>query len=402
MMKSLVHKQKTMPLTYRYRLKMNKRLYDRFEAALYHTADIYNAALQERIEAYAHSRRQLQLGLVEKVRGPSKYDQYKSLTRLRKDKDYGSEFCHFATTMQRWAIERVDESFKGFYGRVNKEGGEKAGYPRFRAAKRLRAFGFTDYSGWSIKGKTLSMKGIGSVRLNAHREMPESVPKTLTVRRVGKRWFANIVFQVPIDVCRKRKVLGLDAGIVNLVALSDGTCIDNSRVGERYKDPIRHSQRALSRCKRGFKRREKVRQRLARLKEREANARLTYLHQVSAKVSDGCKVLCVEKLNTKKMVCNGGNYKKSLNRVLHDGALSKLRMLLTYKMKIKGGMCIEVDPRYTSQTCSACGCCDKANRKSRALFECVSCGFRANADVNAAINIKNKGVVVLGNVNVSH
>lgn len=53
-----------------------------------------------------------------------------------------------------------------------------------------------------------------------------------------------------------------------------------------------------------------------------------------------------------------------------------------------------VDPRNTSRTCPICGHIDKANRKTQAKFVCVKCGHTANADINAAINIANRGAAV--------
>ncbi|MFV9506037.1 MAG: zinc ribbon domain-containing protein [Oscillochloridaceae bacterium umkhey_bin13] len=49
-----------------------------------------------------------------------------------------------------------------------------------------------------------------------------------------------------------------------------------------------------------------------------------------------------------------------------------------------------VEPRHTSRTCSACGHCAKANRCSQAVFCCVVCGNQAPADVNAALNIRDR------------
>ena len=49
-----------------------------------------------------------------------------------------------------------------------------------------------------------------------------------------------------------------------------------------------------------------------------------------------------------------------------------------------------VDPSYTSQTCSKCGCIDRNNRKNQETFSCIECGYKINADTNASINIKNR------------
>jgi transposase len=47
----------------------------------------------------------------------------------------------------------------------------------------------------------------------------------------------------------------------------------------------------------------------------------------------------------------------------------------------------KVNPMYTSQRCSACGHVDAKSRESQSRFVCTACGYAANADVNAAINI---------------
>jgi transposase len=65
----------------------------------------------------------------------------------------------------------------------------------------------------------------------------------------------------------------------------------------------------------------------------------------------------------------------------------QLRAFIAYKARAAGVRLVLVDPAYTSQTCSRCGHCERANRKSQAKFLCVSCGFSAHADVNAAVNI---------------
>jgi transposase len=74
---------------------------------------------------------------------------------------------------------------------------------------------------------------------------------------------------------------------------------------------------------------------------------------------------------------------------------------VTYKAARAGVRVIAVDPAYTSRTCSACGHCDKANRKSQSEFVCQSCHHAMNADVNAALNIRSLGIIKLPMVSSS-
>jgi putative transposase len=83
---------------------------------------------------------------------------------------------------------------------------------------------------------------------------------------------------------------------------------------------------------------------------------------------------------------------------LHSWAFAQLGSFLAYKAKQAGVAFVEVDPAYTSQTCSACGSVDKKNRRSQAVFECGRCRFVGHADHNAAINIASRGVERWGEV----
>jgi transposase len=77
-------------------------------------------------------------------------------------------------------------------------------------------------------------------------------------------------------------------------------------------------------------------------------------------------------------------------------AFADLADKITYKAQDAGIPVYRVDPAYTSQTCSVCGHCARANRPSQARFKCTQCGFEANADHNAAINIGARAAMSIG------
>lgn len=79
--------------------------------------------------------------------------------------------------------------------------------------------------------------------------------------------------------------------------------------------------------------------------------------------------------------------RSGLNRVILDIAPSMFLDKQAYKAAWQGKIFVKVNPKHSSQTCSSCGHVDKNNRKSQAIFECTSCGYQGNADVNAAKNI---------------
>ena len=89
----------------------------------------------------------------------------------------------------------------------------------------------------------------------------------------------------------------------------------------------------------------------------------------------------------------GNGFNRAMRTELNNWAFNQLKQFVSYKAKRVGVTVIEVDPKYSSQTCSnpACGYCDKANRKTQDKFECLKCGLKLNADYNAALNLKARG-----------
>ena len=146
-------------------------------------------------------------------------------------------------------------------------------------------------------------------------------------------------------------------------------------------------------------RRERTRQRLARTQRRLAMRRRNWQHHVSRGLAGGA--VAVEALQTRAMTASakgtvdapGQNVrqKAGLNRVILATGWSGRRAMLAYKAP----RLIAVDPRHTSQTCAACGQTHAAPRRSQASFECVACGHADHADLNAARDIRRRGLAQL-------
>ena len=101
-------------------------------------------------------------------------------------------------------------------------------------------------------------------------------------------------------------------------------------------------------------------------------------------------------LHEGKYLPNGQAAKRGLNHSLRQASMGRLASMLAYKTRLAEGVgMILVNPAYTSQTCSRCGYVDKKNRESQAVFVCKKCSYTANADVNAARNILERGLDTL-------
>jgi putative transposase len=381
-----------MLLTYRFKLAPTKAQYVALDELCEDQRRLYNAALQERVEAW--KKQQVSI---------TKLDQFKSLTVIR---SFDETYASVPVAMSRWSIARVDDALKGFFSRVKH--GVKAGFPRFKPHSRWKSFGFAEWSGIRLKDGKLLFSGIsGGLKVRMHRPIPDDASlKACTFTRTGRFWYVTIQVAVPVvaEHARPDTMVGIDVGIEHLATLSDGTQIGNLKIGVKHQRKVRIAQRALARCKRGSKRRAKVREKLALLKRKTANARSTYLHQVSAKVARQYAFIAVEKLNVKNMTGSAkGNVeepgtnvrqKAGLNRAMLDAAVSRLISFVDYKAERAGGEMAEVNPYRSSQECHSCGKIVKKTLKDR-QHRC-SCGADLHRDFNSAIVILERALSAQG------
>ena len=179
--------------------------------------------------------------------------------------------------------------------------------------------------------------------------------------------------------------LGVDLGIVNLATDSEGEAFSGAMIHTvRARYHLRR-QRLQTVNTKNAKRRLRTNAGKERCFQRDVNHCISKALVKKAAVS--CKALALEDLTgirERVTVRHEHLYER------HSCALYQLRQVLTYKAAWAGVPVHLVDPKNTSRTCSACGHCEKANRRSQAEFLCQRCGFTLNADINAAINISRK------------
>jgi IS605 OrfB family transposase len=135
---------------------------------------------------------------------------------------------------------------------------------------------------------------------------------------------------------------------------------------------------------------------LQRLRRRESRFRAHENHVISKKLVAAAKGttrgIALEDLKGIRLRVTVGRRQ----RAKHSGwAFLQLRSYIEYKARLAGIPVIAVDPRDTSRTCSQCGHCEKANRKSQAAFVCLHCGYTCHADYNGARNVRARALVTV-------
>jgi len=179
----------------------------------------------------------------------------------------------------------------------------------------------------------------------------------------------------------KIDVLGLDFGLNSLFATSEGDLLGRGfkkklmPLAERATEIARREQKA------GRKPRDcaaycAIIERLRGLIDTETNRALN-----QAVLLHRPRVLAVERLVFREM-----RLSRRLNRILSNCGRGAVEKKLNDLAQRYGIEIHEIDPAYTSQTCSCCGYVDKAQRSGE-KFQCRYCGTRMHADVNGARNI---------------
>lgn len=185
--------------------------------------------------------------------------------------------------------------------------------------------------------------------------------------------------------------IGMDSGIVNLATLDNGTRFVGDEV-EHVRQRYLHLRKRLQCCNT-----KSAKRHLKRISKQEGRFKKNTNHIISKRIVSKAK-----RHNVGIAIEDLQSFKKTVRKSERDRhgkwAFHQLMLFIIYKAAILGVPVARVDPRYTSQTCSCCGHCEKANRKGEA-FCCKRCGFAANADVNAAINIKNRAISAINLLN---
>lgn len=386
---------------YRFLLRPTAHQRVALEACLEDTRELYNAALEERREAWRMGRC--------RVTFYSQDAQLKEI-RLADPERYG----RWAFSCERAAIRRLDRAFAAFYRRC--KAGEKPGYPRFKGRGWWDSMEWAAVDGgarWdSVPHPTVTrvrLLGIGHVKVHQYRPVKGTI-KTIAVKREGNRWYVILSCDdVPAELLEPTgAAVGIDMGIASFLTTSDGEHVPNPRPLAAAAERLAAAQQSLARKKRGGNRRRKAVRRVAVLHAKVARTRRDHAHKTALVLVRDNDLIVHEALRIANMTRrpkpklaedgtyepNGAAAKGGLNRSVQDAGWGVFLDVLHAKAESAGRVVIEVDPAYTSQRCSPCGHVSAGNRVTQAVFRCQSCGYEAHADVNAAINILRAGLVL--------
>lgn len=354
-----------MILSYRFRLFTTEAQQAALPDMLGAFCDLYNAGLQQRIEAYQRRGISLRYG--------------NQAVELKAVRAADGRLAGYSFSAEQQVLRRLDKTFAAFFGRIRR--GAKPGFPRFRSKCRFDSAEFRVGDGLTLrKSGRIGIVGIpGEIKVRWHRPLPPGAkPGAAVISRSCGKWYVCFQTELPNTepVARDFAPIGIDLGLTSLVALSNGETVPTPQYTRLASKRQRRLQRALSRCKRGSKRRWKAKARIARHSAKTANQRRDGSHKLSQDIVNRFTHIAMEDLNIKGLAAG------MLAKSVRNAAWNQLVQHVTYKAANAGGVVVLVDPRGTSQICPECGTIRRKTLAER-MHRC-QCGCVLDRDVAAA------------------
>ncbi|WP_031408657.1 RNA-guided endonuclease TnpB family protein [Thiomonas sp. FB-Cd] len=354
--------------------------------------ELYNAALEERIDAWRRAGKSI-----------SYYDQQNVLPQIKADRP---EFVKLGSHALQQTLRRLDLAFQSFFRRV--KAGQTPGFPRFKSAKRFSGFAYPDPAGWKLmqhggRGATLRI-GSGDTALSIrargqHRFGGDAKPNDITLTRRNGQWFVSVTLRVPEEACGQRtddQRRGVDFGVNDWATFDDGQTIANPRWLREELPRLAALQRQRARKKKGSLRFKRLGRRIARLHDRIGNLRRDFVHKETTKMVGQCAVLATEQLAPKNMSRSARGtvdapgrrvrQKAGLNREILSAAFGMAHPMLAYKAEEAGTRLHLSNTRQLkpSQRCAACWEIAPKTLADR-VHVCPHCGHVMQRDQNSAL-----------------
>ncbi len=370
--------------SFKFRIYPTRKQTETLQWTLDRTRELYNAALQERRDAY-------------KMEGLS-INYYDQANQLPEIKEIREEYKNIHSQVLQETLRRVDKAMQAFFRRV--KSGETPGYPRFQGRDRYDSFTYPQ-SGYSLThDNRVCLSKIGSIKVTLHREL-QGTMKTCTIKREGNQWYVVFACEVEAEVLPENgEAVGIDLGLLHFATLSTGETIENPRYFRKAEKKLEKLQQSLARKKRGSHRRKKAVQQVAKAHRKVRNQRADFLHKESRELVNKYGLIVFEDLQPVNMsrrakpkqdaetgayLPNGASAKSGLNKSINDAGWGQFVQYCSYKAEDAGRSVIQVNPRYTSQVCSGCGTVRKKTLDER--WHSCECGTELDRDHNAALNI---------------
>ena len=366
-------------ITYQQRGYTTKSGYKKISNVLNDCKELYNAALQNRKDAYRLYNKSI-----------TWVDQSKELTEIRKD--WEKREGTVERRVQMGVLQRIEKSFQNFFRRVKK--GENPGYPRFKSFRNYKTIEISQPRVQMIKinkdntKMIINVKGLPKIKIPVYRDIPNTKNLvTLSITKKSTGLWVSMGFNIEKEELEKKdNAVGIDVGINKRLTLSTGEFLETRKL-DRTREIELHQ--LVSNAIKGSNNRKKKVSMLARECERNARRNLQFCHEITTQLVRDFGRIAVEDINISKMIKN----REKNNRNLMEQTWGIIRSQLQYKAEWAGREFVKVDPKFTSQICHKCGLIGIRDNEK---FTCYTCMLDTDADYNASINILRRAFGPIG------
>ncbi|OYD95603.1 transposase [Nostoc sp. 'Peltigera membranacea cyanobiont' 210A] len=379
-----------MRTSYQYKINPNKEQAEKIDNTLEMLRYQYNYLLAQRFDWYEQNRCPIDrcpliCHLPQLKDKPNYYSQKVSLTQLKIDKPW---YKNIHSQVLQEVPKKVEITFERWLkGDVN---GKKSGKPRFKGVGQYKTFTFPQFKRHHFSDNIITLSKIGDAKVIVHRQIPDGFDiKTVSVTRKADGYYVTLSLNdktIPIikpdfDI---DNIVGIDVGLIDFFVTSDNERISAPKFLRKAERKLKSAQRKVSRRKKGSNRRKKAIKKLGKQHKKVADTRKDFHFKTAKSLLDKYDVVAVEKLNIK------GLAKSRLAKSINDAGWGQFVTILSNKAENAGLKVITVNPNGTSQECSSCG--HKVKKPlSQRIHNCPVCYTSLCRDLNAAINIKNRG-----------
>jgi len=311
-----------------------------------------------------------------------------ALDLRKQDKEYRQLYSQVVQQIADRYYEARQRFFEGL-----------ARYPREKKAHKWYSLVYPQ-SGWKVlrvreirtkskknkkKLMTLRLSHLGIFNVIVHRDFPEKVKRVvIKLTPSGRVYTTFVVDQEYPQLPKTNKVVAVDVGVEKLLTTSDGEYVPNQRPYEKALNKMKKLHKALSRKEFLSRNWFEAKIRLARAYEYLKDLRKDIYMKLGKYFAEHYDVLVMEGIQVKQLV---GKSLRRLRMRLYDAAFHELKEIIRYQMEKYGKKLTLVDPAFTSMTCAKCGYVKKDLTLDNRVFVCPKCGWVADRDYNAALNI---------------
>lgn len=369
------------------RLYPKKAQHEKIDKTLNCCRFIYNHMLSRNEKVYKRRGEHL-----------SCYDMYNLLPIM---KDYLPWLKDADSQGLQHACKQVNNAFEKFFKK-------QTNYPKYKSKRNSsQSYTTANMACFDTQDKKVKLPCLGWIKCSKISPLPDEHKICyFTISKVGNKYYCSITYKYEKDIVSapidENQVIGLDYKSNCLYADSNGNKPTYDKYFRKSQAMLAKRQRQLSK-KRGSKKGEEKSNRwlkqkalICKLQTHIANQRQDSLHKLSTMIANQYDAVCIEDISIQELL-KSHDY-KAYHKSTYDNGWYMFTQMLDYKLKDRGKRLVKVDKVFpSSKKCHICGHVNnEITNDSIRKWECPCCHTTHDRDINAAINIKNEGLRLLG------